>query len=63
MMWRSEVGGGESAQVYPVDDLKEHVVSGRVCWCEPEYDVVYDVVIHNSMDQREKFETGKRKPS
>jgi hypothetical protein len=43
--------------------LPEWEVDGGKCWCDPEYDATYDVVIHNSMDQREKFETGKRKPS
>jgi hypothetical protein len=48
--------------VYPVSDLRKHETEGEDCWCQPIIDE-YGVVVHNSMDQREKYETGERKPS
>ena len=53
--------------VSPIDDLREHVTSGAKgqCWCHPrveEEDSGY-VVIHNSMDGREQYEAGERRPS
>lgn len=48
--------------VYPVNDLREHVTDGRPCWCNPEIDEDAHVVIHHSLDDREQFETGERKP-
>lgn len=45
--------------VSPVNDLKEHILNGTWCWCEP---VVEDRggegvwVIHNAADGREFFE-------
>jgi len=48
------------AHVLPNNDLKDHEETG-LCWCKPTYeDGVY---VHNSMDGREKFETGERKLS
>jgi hypothetical protein len=52
--------------VVPLNDLREHnTASGKPCWCEPrvDYENGFEVHIHNSLDQREKFETGVRKPS
>lgn len=49
--------------VYPIDDLKEHVLHGSKCWCKPKVDLDLDIITHNSMDERESFETGERKPS
>lgn len=46
--------------VIPVGDLREHRCAPR-CWCEPTEDG--GVIIHNSLDEREKFERGERKPS
>jgi hypothetical protein len=45
--------------VYPVNDLREH--SPADCWCEP-----YDddgITVHNSLDGRELYERGEKKPS
>jgi hypothetical protein len=58
----------EIVHVYPIGDLREHVTIGypkRQCWCEPEIDEGNGciVVVHNSLDGREDFETGRRKPS
>lgn len=44
--------------VIPVDDLKPHALSAS-CWCKP--DVPEDeelLLIHNSMDRRELYESG-----
>jgi hypothetical protein len=46
--------------VVPVDDLREHVTEGP-CWCNPREEET--VIVHNSMDGREHFETGERRPS
>lgn len=48
--------------VYPIGDLKEHVLEGEVCWCQPtvDRDEVPTIVVHNSMDGRERYETGQR---
>lgn len=46
-----------------VGDAREHTTT-RGCWCKPTRDTEKrDVWIHHSVDQREKFETGERKPS
>lgn len=44
--------------VVPVNDLKEHVTDGAECWCNPVIDDL--VVIHNSMDERESYEEGRK---
>jgi hypothetical protein len=55
--------------VYPVGDLREHVTDNvhenGVCGCDPELQIegAGVVIVHNSLDGREAFETGKRKPS
>lgn len=45
--------------VVPMNDLREHDTDG-FCWCNPTVDDDL-VVIHNSMDERETYEEG-RKP-
>jgi hypothetical protein len=55
----------ERRHVYPVGDLREHVTEGRDCWCHPvieDHDGVGEVVIHNSLDGRERYETGELLP-
>lgn len=47
--------------VIPVNDLREHSTD-KPCWCRPKEDE-HGVIVHNSMDGREKFETGERKLS
>jgi hypothetical protein len=50
--------------VTPVNDLREHVVDPDIeCWCHPAYEEDGRVVIHNSLDQRERYETGELKPN
>lgn len=54
----------EILHVVPIDDLREHSTdSDKPCWCHPEHDEEHDIYVHNSMDGREKFETGERKMS
>lgn len=52
--------------VIPQNDLREHECNRMECWCGPilidEEEGGY-IVVHNSMDGREKFETGERLPS
>ncbi len=46
--------------IIPLNDLRDHDESID-CWCNPERDDVdSDLVIHNSMDGREAYETGER---
>lgn len=45
--------------VVPDDDLRRH--TSIDCWCGPRLDD--GVMVHNSMDRREEFERGERKPS
>jgi hypothetical protein len=45
--------------VYPINDLREHSLSD--CWCRPTDDD--GVIVHNSLDGRELYERGDRKPS
>jgi hypothetical protein len=51
----------EGRHVFPIDDLREHVLD-LDCWCEPEIDE-YGVVVHNSLDLRELYERGELKPN
>jgi len=60
--WAVDPGHHGANQVYPLRDLKEHLLE-RPCWCNPSYDEEDDILIHNAADEREKFETGERKPS
>ena len=48
--------------IVPVNDLYEHELI-LSCWCKPTIDDADFIAIHNSADQREKFERGERKPS
>lgn len=41
-------------EVTPLNDLREHI-EGVKCWCKPRMDE--DVIVHNSLDGREKYET------
>lgn len=54
-MWRGMV---ECKAV--LDDL--HRTDGSPCWCNPTIDGESGLVVHNSMDGRESYETGERKP-
>ena len=44
--------------IIPVGDFKEHELSCG-CWCRPRPHTEYpDVILHNAMDQRDRFENG-----
>jgi hypothetical protein len=53
---------------YPVNDSKKHITSAfdgvdvMSCPCNPTFDAEQNVIIHNSFDGREKYETGQRIP-
>jgi hypothetical protein len=43
--------------VYPCDDLREHVIDPDVeCWCKPTM-TEDGILVHNSLDRRELYET------
>ena len=54
-------------EVIPLEDLKPHVEAteilgmGQGCWCKPQ--LIDNVIVHHSMDGREFYERGERKPS
>jgi len=49
--------------VVPVDDLRQHICDkAERCWCHPVYDAEHDIYVHNSLDKREAYEDGSRKP-
>lgn len=50
-----------AVHVVPVNDLRVHTSSAN-CWCMP-VETEDDVFVHNSLDGREKYETGERKPN
>ena len=47
--------------IIPLNDLRPHEPDMQ-CWCRPEVNED-NVAVHNSMDGREDFESGKRKPT
>lgn len=44
--------------IYPLNDLREHTTDGTPCWCKPVEDG--ELIIHNAMDKREEYETGRK---
>lgn len=46
----------ENIHIVPIDDLREHEDSIE-CWCQPD-EVEDGVIVHNSLDGREKYENG-----
>lgn len=66
MTWKLEgfvsEAGNLVQHIVPVDDLREHVLMSS-CWCSPNIDPEDFLAIHNSADEREKFERGERKTS
>lgn len=48
----------DDIHVYPINDLREHVVIGVDCPCEPCVEVIGAnlLVIHNAFDNREIIE-------
>jgi hypothetical protein len=59
MSWGVSVTLSNVAHVYPLNDLRRH--SLRDCWCHPLEDD--GVVVHNSLDGREQYQSGERRPS
>jgi len=53
------VGLADPPEVKPIGDLREHD-DGEGCWCSPSDDE--GVLVHHSLDQREFYERGERKP-
>jgi len=54
---------GEQIHMVPRGDFRQHKKS-MSCWCKPyTRDEEPRVVIHNAMDGREMYDTGKRRPS
>lgn len=47
------------SHVYPINDLRKHSLGD--CWCRPVDDE--GVLVHKSLDGREAYEAGDRKPS
>ena len=43
--------------VIPIDDLREHE-EAESCWCSPR--LMNGVLVHNSMDDRESHEHGRK---
>lgn len=46
--------------IIPINDLREHAISSS-CWCNPDIEDDGDMIVHNSMDGREHYETGERR--
>lgn len=49
--------------IYPEDDLRPHQIEGSGCWCQPYFEDDKTLLIHRSMDEREYYEDGRKKPS
>ena len=48
--------------IYPTNDLREHDLTPN-CWCKPTVECPDDyshIIIHNSMDERETYEEGRK---
>ncbi len=54
MPWRVH-----GAHIIPDGDLREHSINE--CWCFPTEDE--GLLIHHSLDRREDYENGQRKPA
>jgi hypothetical protein len=49
---------GSDIHIVPLNDLREHWLTRR-CWCKPTPDMDdQSVVLHHSLDQRERYESG-----
>lgn len=54
--WRVAPGPGGCVHVYPINDLRDHLIDD--CWCSPADDD--GVIQHHSLDHREEYERGER---
>lgn len=60
-MWQNIEHDGYIHTV-PIQDTHNHLAS-KECWCQPEVEEEFKLIVHHSADGREQFETGERKPS
>ena len=58
----SEIDGNGFFHVVPVNDLQEHMDENCPCNPTPDEEMA-NLIMHNSFDGREAFETGERKMS
>jgi hypothetical protein len=58
LQWEAFHHRGEEPEVWPLNDLRPHV-EGKNCWCAPFRED--GVLVHNSMDGRERYERGERR--
>lgn len=56
--WVAALTDKDRRVVYPLDDLRPHDIDGT-CWCGP-WETGDGVIVHNSMDQRETYERGRK---
>lgn len=58
--WAVATSDDGSPVVYPMNDLRPHDLNDGACecWCRPFWDD--NVRVHNSMDQRETYERGRK---
>ena len=54
--WSQEHDGADATHVYPLNDLKEHELSGKECWCKPRIECHGKLIVHSSADGRERKE-------
>jgi len=60
MMWEGRRLENGELHVIPLDDLRTHHETPN-CWCTPSLDD--HVYVHSSLDRRELYERGEKKPS
>ena len=55
----------ERLAVVPTRDLKEHNDYSMLCWCKPHWEIEngHIIIVHNSADHRELYETDFNKSS
>lgn len=62
MSWIAKPLENGMIHVMPIDDLRDHGIDG--CWCSSQaLDDRPDIIVHNALDGREKYERGERKVS
>jgi len=42
--------------VFPIGDIKRHILEGLICECNPKIEWENSLIIHNSFDKREIIE-------
>jgi len=60
MPWLAILTESGERHAIPIDDLRPHDET-EACWCAPFAD--REVIVHNSMDLREKYERGELRPA